>query len=142
MLGWEFSALGPGRDELCLFLPVLGWGRICLSPPVGQTGETGTEWFGARATAGAAPGFVLSLSPQLSLLPSGFTLTASKLSCSADIRYQEVQITPNFAVLGTVTCFQSCWLPLGTEIPFPVWFFSKLLCVEKIGALSRASAGE
>lgn len=134
-LWWEFSALG--RDGLCLFLQDL------VSVP--------TSWGnwdrGARATAGAAPGlmgagFVLSLPPQLSLLPSGFTLTASKLSCSADIRYQEVQITPNFAVLGTVTCFQSCWLPLGTEIPFPVWFFSKLLCVEKIGALSRASAGE
>lgn len=91
-LWWGGSSprLGPGRGWLCLFLPVLGWGRtLCLSPPVGQTGETGAEgWFGARPTAGAAPGlksmdFSVSSAwschwaagvlqwPRLSVVPSG-----------------------------------------------------------------------
>lgn len=35
-------ALGPGRDWLCLLLPVLGWGRVlCPSPPVYTLGRLG-----------------------------------------------------------------------------------------------------
>lgn len=109
---WQGLALPSPRARL-------GKGLVSLptSLPVGQTGETGTEgWFGARPTAGAAPGFhwswiavsaALELSlftglqvhsewQQLSLVPSGCSLTGYKLSCSADTKYQEVQITPNF----------------------------------------------
>lgn len=60
VVGWEFSsALGPGRDWLCLFLSCWAGEDLVSVPsssPVGQTGETGTEgWF---ATRPAAPGFV------------------------------------------------------------------------------------
>lgn len=41
VVGWEFLALGPGRDWLCL-LPVLCWGRVlCPSPPVYPLGRLG-----------------------------------------------------------------------------------------------------
>lgn len=118
LLGWEvLLSTGTWRGLALPSPPRAGLGKGIVSIPtslfVGQTGQTGTEgWFGARPTAGAAPGFPgswicvwavpeLSLSPgsrwaQLSVVPSGCTLTGYNLSCSADVKYQEVKITRNF----------------------------------------------
>lgn len=116
---WNCSGvrvLGTGT-WLCLLLPVLGWERVlCPSPPVyplGRLGELGQrdglepdpllgqllDFLGAGSlcqqcwNCPCSPG---SSWQQLSVLPSGCSLTGYKLSCSADIKYQEVQITPNF----------------------------------------------
>lgn len=60
VVGWEFSsALGPDRDWLCLFLPLLGWGRIsCLSPPVYLLGRLGKLGQRSGLEPDWAPGFM------------------------------------------------------------------------------------
>lgn len=86
LVGWEFSsALGSA------FSSRAGLGKdlvaVPTSLPAGQTGETGT---GLGQLLGS---WELLLSPApaaLRVSPTGW-----KSSCSADIKYQEVQITPN-----------------------------------------------
>lgn len=93
--GWEFSsALGPGRDWLCLFLPVLSWGGSCVPPhQTGETGRGGMVWrqlgqflcFTA-VTAGTVPAHLSRCTPSDNSspwFPLGSSSGDTKTNCPA-----------------------------------------------------------